>query len=230
MTDLAYKLFDSRNFMKHDFSSPHLGADHDPIAVSIASWAMPAPVGPRCTMWNKRDLRKFQTEIEQMAEPPPDSFSSMEHASSWYASLSKDICGIMQNISDSKPKTPPERFKEWDALISAIASQARKRTKTFYRRLKSAFAIPRGQPAYPVPARKIRRILHEAPIFSESKAFRHTQQQTQHPDPPPPRQKTNLESSPKARETRPPVRMGFPPTPGIICPHRCSRVSISLFL
>ena len=67
MTDLVYKLFDSRNFTKHDFSSPHLGADHDPIAVSIASWAMPVPVGPRCTMWNKSDLRQYQTEIEQIA-------------------------------------------------------------------------------------------------------------------------------------------------------------------
>ena len=79
----------------------------------------------------KRDLRKFQTEIEQMAEPPPDSFSSMEHASSWYASLTHNIHDIMQDISDSKPKKKPEKFREWDALISAIAAQARKRTKSF---------------------------------------------------------------------------------------------------
>ena len=93
------------------FFLPHLGADHDPIAVSIASWAMPTPVGPRCTMWDKRDLREFQTEKEQIAEPPPESFSSMEHASSWYASLTNNIRGILQDVSDSKPKKTPKIFK-----------------------------------------------------------------------------------------------------------------------
>ena len=91
----------------------------------------------------------------------------------------------MGEISSAKPKKPPELFKEWDALISTIAMQARRRTRVFYRRLKSAFAIPRGQPSYPIPSRKIRRILQEPPIWSDTHAFQDTERQARRPDPPP---------------------------------------------
>ena len=75
LTDLAHKLFACKNLVKHDFSSPLVGTDHDPICVSVGTWALPPPVGPRCSLWNKRDLQTFKAQIEQRATPPPKSLT-----------------------------------------------------------------------------------------------------------------------------------------------------------
>ena len=134
-------------------------------------------------LWNKRDLKTYKSQIEQLATQLPEAFNDdLQQASLWYATLTADINKFMESICNEKPKKNPEKLEEWDTLIGNIAMQARRRTKVFYGRLKSAFAIPRGQPSYPVPARKVRRILQEPPAWSSQHAFRHTQRQERQPD------------------------------------------------
>ena len=149
--------------------------------------------------------------------PPPEKFDSLAQASSWYSGITADIRSVMGKICSAKPKRPPEQVKEWDTLISTRAMQARRRTKVFYRRLKSAFAIPRGQPSYPVPSRKIRRILQEPPIWSDTHAFRDTERQARPPDPPPPPPHSS-ETFPKAHVAKRPGLMVYPPMPSTTSP------------
>ena len=38
---ILYRLFECTNFVQNDFSSPLVGADHNPVCVSIGTWALP---------------------------------------------------------------------------------------------------------------------------------------------------------------------------------------------
>ena len=210
LSRMADTLFHSHEHWIDDFSKPDIGTDHNPIMCCIGDWGSIPPVGPRCTYWNKRTLQQYKQKVMVNAPSPPLQFMSLQHGEVWYASLTSHIRQVLKDIDEARPKRPPTQVQTFDQIVKTIATQARRRTKVFYRRLKHAFAMPRRPPAYPVPTRRIRRILQEPPIFSHMDALPKRAHQTRKPDPPPPSINTLRELS-KGPRNKAPGPDGVPP-------------------
>ena len=185
-TRMFASLFQSTSARVIDFSAVTGAQDHDPIVICTVPWSSPQVPEPRCALWNRRDVQRYQSRIIPYTHhlPLPES---PEDASHTYKSLTQHMLRAMRETNEQKghqpsPATDPS---DWSAVVKQLARQAKRRSKVFYRRVKHSLLTPPAQSTLPVPTRKIQRILQRnTPWCRDALDIIHPQPRV--PDVPPP--------------------------------------------
>ena len=188
-----------------DFSRVPGAQDHDPVVVSTVPWTVPHTPHPRCALWNRRDVKRFQREMDTPS-PHADSPVTPESVHTVYQSLTRRMLEAMRVVNDSRA---PTREPDWASVVKQLAKQAKRRSKLFYRRVKDSVLSPPAQSTLPVPTGKIQRILQRNTPWSEDAASLIRRVERLHYPPPP--TLPELRSLAKAARKKSPGPDGVPP-------------------
>ena len=96
------------------------------------------PCLPRRSTWNRRDLHRYCTALERstsgMATPATDDNVAMS-----YSALSSKILDAMREVNAAEPPSShsPADASDWQQLLRQLSRQAKRRSKCFYRRIKT---------------------------------------------------------------------------------------------
>ena len=193
-----------------DFSRVYGVQDHDPIIVHTIPWATPHVPEPRCAMWNRRDVTRFQKKISESAASlcaPQDA----RQAGTVYDTLVTSMLSAMREVNEEKKEVPKNKIDvtDWSDVVRQLAKQAKRRSKLFYRRVKHTLLTPPTPSTLPTPTRKIQRILQRNNPWS-ARALDWVNVQPRLDDLPPPTV-TELRSLAKASRRKSPGPDGVPP-------------------
>ena len=154
-----------------DFSSVHGASDHDPITVSTIPWTTPHLPETRCAHWNRRDVQLYRALVSRALQDveAPDSSQDVKDC---YSRISGCMLASMRQVNASRPQTtrPPPDVSDWYQLVKQLVRQAKRRSKTFFRRFKHTLLTPPSPSNLPVPTRKILGILQRNSPWCRSAA------------------------------------------------------------
>lgn len=172
------------------FAVPSVGhfpgfSDHDPLLLYCQPWSFQMERGPRCSYWNHKDLRHFNSLLSSRFIPPPPP-SSLSEAAAAYEALSQEVRICMEETNSRRPHPAAKKSGHtWEDTVRLLLKHARRRTKTFYRRIKAAYFIPPPASILPPPRRGIQRILQSQRPYDQA-LFRNLPTAPTAPDPPAP--------------------------------------------
>lgn len=117
-------------------------SDHDLIVVICQPWNFrTAPVN-RCSLWNHKELRQFNSLLS-LRFHPPTAPQSLPEATATYEHLSFCIRECMAEINSHRPaRIHQAHSTSWDDTVRLLLRQAHKRSKVFFRRIKAAYFTP----------------------------------------------------------------------------------------
>jgi hypothetical protein len=159
------KIYMSRKVSSHfspctlhipDFSDLPGSSDHDPISVTFHPWGNSFNPGPRCHHWKKKHITLFQ-ETLNLVDTPQEGLSTSQKVKA----LEKELQAAMDLVNRKLPvrKRLPRQFSPWPEMISRLRLLAKRRGRSFYKRVRSSFLTPLACPRMPIPGRGIKRIL-----------------------------------------------------------------------
>ena len=209
-TRLFGALFQTSGAQVVDFSSVKGIQDHNPILIHTIPWAQPHIPEARCAQWKRRDVSRFRRDISAAtaALPLPTVASDTAHT---YQQLCSHMLTAMRRVNSQRPPSPPasDDVSDWSSVVRQLAKQAKRRSKTFYRRIKHTLLTPPAQSTLPTPTRKIQRILQRNTPWS-SHALDLIPQRARLCDPPPPTF-SELRALARASRKKSPGPDGVPP-------------------
>jgi ribonuclease HI len=210
LSAVAARLFPVKAYRLQSFQSVPGGSDHDPIFVQLGTWSEQAPKGPRCSNWSSDTLRLFHADLQSTFQPHGPSTIGPPEVGDEYQALSKACLESMERINSLSPMPhlPPSTCS-WESTVKALLQKARQRTKIFFRRVKSSLLQPSITPMFPVPSRKIQRILQTDNRYSP-RIFASIDRQPRSPNPHPPSME-DIRALAKATRSKAPGPDGLPP-------------------
>ena len=142
--------------------------DHDPVLLFCQPWSFKSSPQPRCTFWNHRELRLFNSRLSARFIPPPTPLTISEAEAS-YSELSHCVQECMQEINaDRHASIPKSPDSSWHTTVGLLLRHARRRSKIFFRRIKSAYFVPPPPSILPCPRRALQRILQTPRSFDHA--------------------------------------------------------------
>ena len=170
-TRLYHNSFEVSSARVIDFSSVHGASDHDPVAVSTILWTAPHLPETRYAQWNGRDVQFYRTLVSRALQDAEirESFQDVEGC---YSKITGCTLAAMRQVNASRPPTThltPD-VSDWYRLVKQPARQAKRRSKTFFRRVKHRLLTPPSPSTLPVSTRKIQRILRRNSPWCRSAA------------------------------------------------------------
>ena len=150
-----------------DFSEVHGASDHDPIIIRSIPWTTPHIPEPRCAQWNRRDMHRFRSLMQQshhMLQTP----ACFHHVQSSYHALVQMMLHAMRTVNSAEPapQTKSSDVSDWHEVVKQLTCQAKRRSKVFYRRIKHTLLTRLAPSTVPVPSRKIQRNLQRTSTWS----------------------------------------------------------------
>ena len=117
--------------------------DHDPVVVRTVPWTVPNALPPRCALWNRRDVKRFQRGMSTPS-PQAEPLIAPESVQTVCQSLARQMLEAMRVVNDSHAPTrePDPPVTDWDSVVNQPAKQAKRRSKLFYRRVKHSLLSP----------------------------------------------------------------------------------------
>ena len=167
LTQVAAKFLTAKSFLVPDMTGAPGFADHDPLILICQPWSIQIDSTPRCTLWSHKDLRSFNSLLQDRFSPP--SNPNLGEAESCYALLSANIQECMNLVNEQRQRPRPAgNSSSWEDTVRSLLRQARRRTKLFFRRIKSAYFVPPVPSILPCPRREIQRQLQQNRPFDRS--------------------------------------------------------------
>lgn len=208
-TRISHRFFQAS---KYEISSGDtlLGfVDHDPVSVYMHEWGWREPSGPRPTLWNKAALQEFKKIMSN--KPPPEVPINLQETTTAYQEVIRQALQAVQQVNDARypRKTPEGTSRDWIHMVRMLQKQCRKRSKLFYRRLKSTLLIPQYPPLLPIPGKQIQEILQQQTLWNLTAVDHNPKQETQ-PEPKLPT-KEELRKLAWSRRNKAPGPDGLPP-------------------
>ena len=118
LTNISARLFTVTNAQIHSLENSPGAADHDMNYIQFQPWHTYEEKTERCSWWNHRSLKQFNTALLSTLSLPP--ISNIHNAESWWTELSNQVKQHMFTINRTRQQPTPTTTQPWDIDVKTL--------------------------------------------------------------------------------------------------------------